>query len=338
MITHDLVSAAQRAAVRGTEIVIRPEMRPASKGSPAGVATDNIYITVATPAEESKVEHALDEVAAEHRLSRAETASSRGTTTFDYLWDGQRTHTIHIMARSDATFSRIEPPSSDAHAPRLAIIIDDLGYDQAAADSVLALPYPLTLAVLPNHPFSTEIAEQAARRGDQVILHFPMEPEPHSNGSDAGVEAVELHVGMRPQEVDRTLGNMLSTVPGAMGANNHEGSRATADPALMDAVMRSLRRRHLFFVDSRTTAQTVAYNTAERDGVRAASRKVFLDDVVSREAVMQQLELAARDALSQGSAIAIGHPHPETVAALREAVPKLEAEGIHLVFVSSLVH
>ena len=335
-ITHDLVAAAQKAAGRSAEIAIRPEMRPASAGNPASVAADNIYITLADATDRSKVERALDAVADRDGLSRVNSASSPGVTRFDYRLDGQRTHTVHIIvARQSSENSQASP---GARGVRLAIIIDDLGYDQAAADRVLALRIPLTLAVLPNHPLSAQIAEEARRRGDQVILHFPMEPEANSPGNDTGVEAVELHVGMRPEQVDRTLESMLATVPGAIGANNHEGSRATADPALMAAVMEALHRRGLFFIDSRTTAQTVAYETAEREGVPAASRKVFLDDVISRSAVLQQLDLAARDARTLGSAIAIGHPHPETIAAIEEDVPKLEAQNIRFVFVSQLVH
>src|SRR4029077_3480607 len=121
------------------------------------------------------------------------------------------------------------------------------------------------------------------------------------------------------------------------GVNNHQGSRATADPALMQALMPALRQRGLFFVDSRTTAATVAYDTAEHDGVRAASRKVFLDDTPTREAILAQLDLAARDARRDGWSIAIGHPHPATIAALREGVPRLEARGIRLVFASDVV-
>lgn len=102
--------------------------------------------------------------------------------------------------------------------------------------------------------------------------------------------------------------------------------------------MPELRRRGLFFIDSRTTAATVAYDTAERLGVRAASRKVFLDDMPDREAILAQLELAADDALRDGEAIAIGHPHPATIAALAEGVPRLENRGIRLVFASALVH
>jgi polysaccharide deacetylase 2 family uncharacterized protein YibQ len=216
---------------------------------------------------------------------------------------------------------------------RLAIIIDDLGYDRAAADSLLALGFPLTVSVLPHLQLSTEVAEEAYRRGDQVMLHLPMQSE----SDTAKTEEVELRVGMNEKQVDSALAGMLETVPHAVGVNNHQGSRATADPALMAALMPELRRRGLFFVDSRTLASTVAYDTAERLGVRAASRKVFLDDSANCEAIIGQLELAARDAERDGSAIAIGHPRPETIAALAEDLPRLEARGIRLVFASDVV-
>jgi len=133
------------------------------------------------------------------------------------------------------------------------------------------------------------------------------------------------------------LDGMLETVPHAAGVNNHQGSRATADAALMAELMPELRRRGLFFIDSRTTAATVAYDAAERAGVRSASRKVFLDDKPNREAILSQLDLAARDAARDGFAIAIGHPHPATIAALAVGTPRLEARGVRFVFVSDVV-
>jgi len=197
----------------------------------------------------------------------------------------------------------------------------------------------VTVSVLPNLPFSSEVAEEAYQRGDEVMLHLPMQSQSEGSGAEGAVpEPVELHVGMNASQVASTVNAMLETVPHAAGANNHQGSRATADPALMQSLMPVLREHSLFFVDSRTTAATVAYNTAETSGLRAASRKVFLDDAPTREAVLAQLEVAARDAARYGSAIAIGHPHPETIAALSEGMPALEARGIRLVFASDLVH
>ena len=158
-------------------------------------------------------------------------------------------------------------------------------------------------------------------------------------GSYGGEDSPDdISRGLFAGEVGSLLAGMLDTVPHVVGVNNHEGSLATADPSLMAAVMGFLRQRNLFFIDSRTTAATVAYDAARRAGVRAASRNVFLDDVESRAAILRQLDLAARDATEQGSAIAIGHPHPATLAALAQALPQLESRGIHLVYASSLVH
>jgi uncharacterized protein len=123
-----------------------------------------------------------------------------------------------------------------------------------------------------------------------------------------------------------------------VGVNNHQGSRATSDPALMQALMPLLGKRGLFFIDSRTEAKTVAYETAKRDGLRAASRKVFLDDTAKRDAIIGQLRLAARDATRDGFTIAIGHPRPETIAALAEEVPRLESRGFTFVFASDVVN
>jgi polysaccharide deacetylase 2 family uncharacterized protein YibQ len=329
-ITAEVVAAAVKVTQRKSEITIRPEHQPFQAAATGQLPADNIYVSLTDPAQTSALTRGLDQIARRHKLDIVET-SSGGVLRFDYAFNGTRTHTIHVVTPLAA---RARPPARPGAAnARLAIILDDFGYDRAAADTLLALPFPLTVAVIPHLPLSTEVAEEAFRRGDQVLLHLPMESE--SDG--AKPEEIELHVGMTPAQVDEALAGMLDSVPHAVGVNNHQGSRATADPALMQALMPALRQRGLFFIDSRTTAATVAYDTAERDGVRAASRKVFLDDTPTREAILAQLDLAARDALRDGWSIAIGHPHPATIGALREGVPRLEARGIRLVFASDVV-
>ena len=217
---------------------------------------------------------------------------------------------------------------------RLAIIIDDLGSDRAAADAVFALGYPLTVSVLPNHEHSVDIAKEAHRRGFQVMLHLPMQ-----SVANETPEAQELHPGMPAPEVAALLDQFLQNVPDATGVNNHQGSQATADAALMDELMPVLRDRNLFYVDSRTTAATVAYDTAQDFGVRSAFRNVpFLDDVAEVAAVRKQLELALRGARERGEAVAIGHPHPATLQALREVLPEAQERGVRLVLASELVH
>ncbi len=311
-------------------MTIRPELKASKIGAGVPSVTDNIYISLSDGSETNAVRKALEEIADRHKLSMVKT-SSAGVVRFDYAFDGVRTHTIHVVTPLSARTRA--PVIHDRENARLAIIIDDLGYDRSAADALLGLSFPLTVSVLPHLPLSSEVAEEAYRRGDEVMLHLPMQSE----SPTAKTEEVELRVGMNTKQVDSALAGMLETVPYAVGVNNHQGSRATADPALMAELMPELRRRGLFFVDSRTLASTVAYDTAEQFGVRAASRNVFLDDSAKPEAVLRQLELAARDAERDGSAIAIGHPRPDTIAALAQGLPRLESRGIRLVFVSELV-
>ncbi len=196
---------------------------------------------------------------------------------------------------------------------------------------MLRIPYPLTVSVLPHTVNSSEVAEEAHRRGYEVMLHLPM-----ATSSGEKDEAVELHPGMTADAVANTFAGMLDTVPYAAGVNNHEGSLGTADSQLMDELMRVLRRHNLFFIDSRTTAATVAETEARAAGVPTARRNVFLDDEQAVPAIRQQFELAIRDAKEKGAALAIGHPHAETIAVLKEMLPAAKRAGVRLVFASDL--
>jgi uncharacterized protein len=226
------------------------------------------------------------------------------------------------------------PARPSVPGPRLAIILDDVAGDASSAETIFNLRYPLTLSILPNHPHSSEIAEEAHRRGYQVMLHLPMQ-----SLANETPEVQELKPGMTSAQISSVLNSMLGTVPYAAGVNNHQGSRATSDPHLMAELMPLLHARGLFFIDSRTTAATVAYESAKSAGVPCAFRNVpFLDDVQEVGAIRRQLDLAAKDAREKGEAIAIGHPHPATLRALSEFLPQAEAHGIRLVHVSEFVH
>lgn len=313
-------------------------MRQTAAGLKVGLAADHIYISARDASQAKALEQAFVSIAQRHKLTVQESNSS-GLTRVYLLSNGTRTHTIHVITPLTArTRPAAARPQKGAGAA-LAIVIDDLGHDRSAADSLLALPFPITISVLPHQQFSAEIAEESYRRGDEVILHLPMEPQSEGEGSEGAIpEPIELRVGMTAGEVSSDLDGMLETVPHAVGVNNHQGSRATSDPTLMRELMPLLRDRGLFFIDSRTTPATVAYDTAEASGVRASSRKVFLDDKQTVQAVLSQLDTAVRDAQRDGSAIAIGHPHPVTISALSQDIPALENRGIRLVLASDLVH
>lgn len=304
---------------------------------------DHLFVVLSSGASEqaqresvARLIQSLDRIATSNKLTRDEGTSSGALLRLDYRSAGAITNSVHIIVpRAARAASPVSPHQGEKNGTaRLAIILDDLGSDRAAADSILALPYPLTISVLPNHAHSTEIAEEAHRRGHEVLLHLPMQ----SVGNETP-EAHELHPGMPADDIPVLFEQMMQSVPNATGVNNHQGSQATADPALMEELMPVLQKWNLFYVDSRTTAATVAYDTAQRLGVRSGFRNVpFLDDIAEVSAVRKQLELALRGAKEKGEAIAIGHPHPATLQALSEVLPQAEARGVHLVYASDLVH
>jgi uncharacterized protein len=333
-ITHELVLAARSAGGGRAEVGMRSEYAPRRPGKQRALIVDHIYITLpagkaASPdrAAHDSVLAALDRVADYHHMERVERPGAPGLERFDYLMNGRRTQAIHLVT---PLATRAETESAPGHA-RLAVVIDDLGYDRAQADSVLRIPYPLTVSVLPHESNSSEVAEEAHRRGYEVMLHLPV-----ASSSGEKDEAIELHPGMNADAVENTFAEMLDTVPYAAGVNNHEGSLGTADPQLMNELMPVLRRHNLFFVDSRTTTATVAETEARAAGVPTARRNVFLDNEQAVPAIRKQFELAIRDAKEKGSALAIGHPHPETIEALNEMLPAAERAGVRLVFASDL--
>ena len=333
-ITRELSEAAHSAASAGTQVHV--DLQASSKNANA---TDRLDITLPkaepdsqTRSEAAKIQQAMGTVATRHGLTE-ELSESREGILFFYLKGGARTHEVHIHFDTSAAGHPGSTGPQEAGG-RLAIILDDLGSDRRAAQEIFDLPYPLTISVLPNHEHSQEIAQEAERRGYQVMLHLPMQAL-----SAEKPEAQELRPGMPAGEVSKLVTQFLQDVPGAVGVNNHQGSEATSDPGLMGKLMPVLRGRHLFYIDSRTTAATVAYETAQSSRVPSAFRNVpFLDDVAEAGAVRKQLELALRGAREKGEAVAIGHPHPATLQALREVLPKAQSEGVRLTFASELVH
>lgn len=217
---------------------------------------------------------------------------------------------------------------------RAAIVIDDMGRDLDAAQKLLALDYPLTFSVLPYLRYSHATAQEVHRSGREVMLHLPMEPEPDAHMSPG--EGAIL-VGMKSGEVQRVVQDDLAAVPYVAGVNNHMGSRATQDAALMDDVMRALADRRLYFIDSRTTGSSAALDAARRRRLPAFYRTVFLDNTETVEYTLRQLGELRRRVEDTGVALAIGHPHATTIAALAKFLPDLERSDIELVPPSTIV-
>jgi len=210
----------------------------------------------------------------------------------------------------------------------MSIIIDDLGQSSERDSRTLALPGPVTLAIMPDTPHATDFARQAHKAGRTVILHMPMDP---ATGPYA------WHPGTPVDELARRLDAALAKVPFVAGINNHMGSRMTAQREPMHWLMEELQRRHLFFVDSRTSAATVAAAEAQRIGLAHVSRDVFLDDVRTTEAITGQLQQGIALARKQGSAVLIGHPYPQTLEVLERALPQLKGQGIELIRLSQMI-
>lgn len=332
-ISREFVEAARSAAPRGSQV--RSVLSPPNKNAEI---VDRVDIFLPEFPNENtelsalaKIQQSLGTVATKHDLTEEPTVGLE-ERLFYYLRNGRMTHAIHIHFSHNHVPTESGPTQSNG--AKLAIILDDLGNDRRAADAVFELPYPLTISVLPNHEHSQEIAEEAERRGYQVMLHLPMQAV-----ATEKAEAQELRPGMPASEVSRLVNQFIQDIPGAVGVNNHQGSEATSNPALMRELMPVLREHHLFYIDSRTTAATVAYETAQSAHVPSGFRNVpFLDDVTEVAAVRKQLELALRGAREKGEAVAIGHPHPATLQALREVLPNAQSEGVRLTFASQLVH
>jgi polysaccharide deacetylase 2 family uncharacterized protein YibQ len=222
-------------------------------------------------------------------------------------------------------------PIRPVEGGRLALVIDDAGYDLDELQPFLELPMPLAIAVLPNLPHSVEAARRVRSAGKELLLHLPMEPE---GGQDPGPGA--LLTGQSAGQIERLLAAALESVPGAVGVNNHMGSKATADAVLMADLLDALQRRGLFFVDSRTTPHTVGDSEAARRGVPYLARRVFLDVVDG--GIEKSLQDAVEAAARQGSAVAIGHVQTAGLAAiLRRAADSMERSGVRPSTLSALI-
>lgn len=215
--------------------------------------------------------------------------------------------------------------------PRIAIIIDDIGYQRSDLQMV-ALPHALTYAVLPHTPYGQQAARQASRTEKDVMLHMPMEAS-QQNALGPGA----LTRNMNRQQIQSSLEQALDDIPYAIGINNHMGSLFTALEQPMAWTMEYLQQRQLFFVDSLTTSQSTAKKYAEQYGVTLLTRHVFLDNELSDAALERQFKQLLQIARRHQVAIAIGHPYPETYRFLKRRLPELALEGVELVGISALL-
>lgn len=224
--------------------------------------------------------------------------------------------------------------SAAVSPPRIAIIIDDLGYQLNAGRRAIELPGPVAFAILPGTPQGRLLAQIASESGKEVLLHLPLEAMDNRDFAEPGA----LMLDMSRTTFGDTFATAIATVPFAVGVSSHRGSLLTRHPGHMGWLMEEIREReNLFFIDSYTTHESVALRIAAESGVTATKRDVFLDHNRSIEAVAQEFERLKSIARKRGSAVAIGHPFKETLEVLERELPKLREQGYELVTISELL-
>ncbi len=267
-------------------------------------------------------------------------AQSRDEIAVSVGLPGARTHILSIEITPVSLSSQKEAPSSPAvpsqskREPVAAILIDDLGYDLLAARELNEIDLPLTFAILPHLTHSREIALEAFSRGREVLLHLPMEPaDPGEN--DPGPGALFLRQG--PDVWRRLTRSAIDAVPGITGINNHMGSRFTERSDAMEVILEEVKSRGLYFVDSITSGRSVGFFVGRRLGIRVGKRTIFLDNETGEEEIGFQVDRLIAQAKREGKAMAIGHPHAGTIAAIRKALPRIRSSGVKIVTARVLV-
>jgi polysaccharide deacetylase 2 family uncharacterized protein YibQ len=237
-------------------------------------------------------------------------------------------YTHRIILRFDG-----HKQAGGAARPKIAIIIDDLGYDSNIAFSFTKLDLLLSYSVLPSAPFSGIVAREANKEGCEILLHLPMEPKKYPS-VNPGPGALLL--SMDAEEIRRILDQDLKEIPEARGVSNHMGSSFTEDHEKMLIVLTELKKKNLYFIDSRTSSNSVGFSMARKIGLLAAKRSVFLDNDPGPRAIRMQMERLLNMAKHRGTAIGIGHPYKETLKILKKYYSILKTE-YRLVRVSELV-
>ncbi len=218
---------------------------------------------------------------------------------------------------------------------KLILIIDDFGYrNDEVSDRFLKLNIPITCAVIPGHAYSVHFARLAVKAGKEVIVHMPME----STLPTEGEEEYILKTKMTSQEIENRVQKVLQHLPEAVGMNNHQGSKATADKRIMGVLGSVLKESGKFFIDSRTTVETVAESTMRSLGVSTWRRTVFLDNDADPALIRNQIEKWAAKARKDGEALGIGHAKLSTLLVLETMIPHLIADGFEFEFASTILN
>jgi polysaccharide deacetylase 2 family uncharacterized protein YibQ len=263
-----------------------------------------------------------------------------------FLWDVQR----HEVEKLAILFScrkelpkipkkpseiRKEKPPAIKPVSRVALIMDDMGYSLDAIYEILSLQEPITVAIIPFSPLGDETAQIAHQNGLEILLHLPLESINNTEANN-GIEGI-ISTDMSEQEIIMRVERNLDQVPYISGVNNHMGSKVTPNESMMHTILQRLKQRDLFFVDSRTTGKSVAYDVALKLDIPTAQRHVFLDNELDERSIREKLIELFTLALRRGEAVGICHPLPETLKVLKESFQLAKEYGVTPVFVSELL-
>ncbi len=218
-------------------------------------------------------------------------------------------------------------------SPKAAFIIDDLGYETEVAKKIMELEFPIALSILPFLQYSEFIAEEGRKNNKEIMLHLPMEP--NNSGANPGPGAIKSY--MSEEEIRQAVRKCILDFPYAIGVNNHMGSKITEDREIMEIVLEEIKGYNLFFIDSITTKDSIAYEVAQEMEIKSAVRSVFLDNENDMEYIKGQMLEVREAALREGEVIAIGHSRINTFYVLKVMIPELIRAGIEIVPVSELV-
>jgi hypothetical protein len=263
---------------------------------------------------------------------KAVTPAPKKKPTFE-IYPKEKPATRQPLAKKDIPKS-IPKPSPGKALPSVALIIDDLGYDKKIAQKFAQLDVALTFSILPHSPFQQPIVRLAQSKGLEIMIHLPMEPVEYPQ-VDPGPGT--LLTSMSPDELIDQLDQNLDTLPEAKGVNNHMGSRMTSESNQMYQIFSILKKRGLFFIDSRTTAESLCEPSARLFQVPFAQRDVFIDHQLKPDFIRNQIKQLIRIAQKNGEAVGIMHPHSTTLKVLQEMLPALKGQ-VNLVPASKVVH
>ena len=232
--------------------------------------------------------------------------------------------------------SKTVPASeSKQRSGTIVLVIDDFGYrNDNISDGFLELGVSITYAIIPGHEQTSKFAQKANAAGQEVIIHMPME----SSIPTSGKEDYSIKAGMTSEEIEWRMREVLKEIPEAVGMNNHQGSKVTTNGKVMSVIGSVLKKNKKYFIDSRTTPETVGEQTMRSLGVPTARRHVFLDNDSDVEKISAQLDKLVKVARKQGSALGIGHARPNTLEVLKNEIPKLLVEGFQFEFASNIVN